>query len=331
MAVPPSEPSTSGRKIVFAVDGTSDAENGLRWVAKELAQKGDTIYLAHVLCDARTPATAVGSSTAATQWSPGRDEAVFAKEFFLRLEHEANAMLQARFVPALQFTGVGYEVALLRMRTHKSAAGIGEVICDRAANLGADLVVIASHGAGVLADYGSVARWCSDNSRVPVLLLPPSVLAGTDGARLGTSLMVAAAGDSAGLPAALEFAARVLSRPSDNIYVVHAVQSAEQEEGVVARKRLLRLAAEWQAGSAVPHAATLNVAVDVLPGATEIGEDGSSVAGQRLCQYAADFNAREVVLVHHGDSMMAEMMYSPVTMQVTKFCPRPLVVLRATT
>ena len=119
----PSDPSTSGRKIVFAVDGTSDAETGLQWVAKELAQKGeapgprglamapeavcnpaqgqalccptcplstpsppvqlrspgDTIYLAHVLCDARTPATAVGSSAAATQWSPGRDEAVFAK------------------------------------------------------------------------------------------------------------------------------------------------------------------------------------------------------------------------------------------------------------
>ena len=32
------------------------------------------MYLAHVLCDPRTPATAVGSSSAAMQWSPARDE-----------------------------------------------------------------------------------------------------------------------------------------------------------------------------------------------------------------------------------------------------------------
>lgn len=36
------------------------------------------MYLAHVIADPRTPATAVGSSTAATQWSPVRDEQRFA-------------------------------------------------------------------------------------------------------------------------------------------------------------------------------------------------------------------------------------------------------------
>lgn len=40
---------------------------------------GDTVYLAHVICDARTHATAVGSSAAATQWTPYREEQVFAK------------------------------------------------------------------------------------------------------------------------------------------------------------------------------------------------------------------------------------------------------------
>jgi hypothetical protein len=29
------------RKIVFAVDGTTDAEEGLRWVVKEIARKGE--------------------------------------------------------------------------------------------------------------------------------------------------------------------------------------------------------------------------------------------------------------------------------------------------
>lgn len=39
-----------------------------------LPPTGDTVYLAHCLSDPRTPATAVGSSSAATQWSPARDE-----------------------------------------------------------------------------------------------------------------------------------------------------------------------------------------------------------------------------------------------------------------
>jgi len=58
-----------------------------------------------------------------------------AQEFFLRMEHEAQAMLASRFIPSLQFTGVGHEVDLLRLRVHKSAAGIAEALAGRAADL----------------------------------------------------------------------------------------------------------------------------------------------------------------------------------------------------
>lgn len=44
-----------------------------------LLVSGDTVHLAHVICDPRTPSTAVGSSAAATQWSPQRDEQSYAK------------------------------------------------------------------------------------------------------------------------------------------------------------------------------------------------------------------------------------------------------------
>ena len=67
-----------------------------------LAPPGDYVYLAHVICDPRTPSTAVGSSSAALQWSPQRDEQRYAKEYLERLEHEAMTMLQGRFVPDLQ-------------------------------------------------------------------------------------------------------------------------------------------------------------------------------------------------------------------------------------
>jgi hypothetical protein len=54
--------------------------------------------------------------------------------------------------------GIQHEESLLRLKVHRSAAGIAEAICTKAADLGADGVLIASHGAGVLADFGSVAR-----------------------------------------------------------------------------------------------------------------------------------------------------------------------------
>lgn len=126
-------------------------------------------------------------------------------------------------------------------------------------------------------------RWCSDNSRVPVLLLPPLVLASNQGQGgapgPSNALLVAAAGDPATLPAAFDFAARTLSKPSDAIYVIHAIESADEEAAVAARKHLLRLAADWQSRCGVAHAPSLNIAVDVLPGATAVGEDGSSVIG----------------------------------------------------
>lgn len=102
-------PSPQGRKFVYAVDGKLENEAALNWAASNIFSKGasvaggaagqgvgqivlatqhapralrahllcaagDTVYLAHCLADPRTPATAVGSSSAATQWSPARDE-----------------------------------------------------------------------------------------------------------------------------------------------------------------------------------------------------------------------------------------------------------------
>lgn len=301
---------------------------------------GDTIHLAHVLCDPRTPATAVGSSTAATQWSPSRDEAVYAREYFMRLEHEAQGMMASRFTPTLQFTGINHQVDLLRLRVHRSAAGIGEALAGKAVDVGASLLVIASHGAGVLADYGSVARWCSENSPIPVLLLPPSVLhsAGPAGGA-SNAVMVAATDDLGGLRQAFDFALEQLTRPGDNVYVVHVQTPANEEIATSARKELVSAVLRWQEESTVAHAPTLSVAVDLLTepasdaavqsmaASSSFDSHSASPAGERLCVQAREFGARAVVLHHHGRSMMREMMYGPMTLHCTKQCCRPLVVL----
>lgn len=282
------------------------------------------------MLDPRTPSTAVGSSAAATQWSPARDEQAFSREYFLRMEHEANTMLANRFIPSLQFTGVNSEVDLLRLRVHKSAAGIGEAICNRAQDIGAEMVVIASHGAGVLAEYGSVARWCMDNSKTPVLLVPPPILRKEE---IGPSktIIVSATDNLAGLRKSFDFAMDNIVRPGDNLYAMHVMQPSSEDAAVAARKQLVADVLRWQAESSSPAAPTLNVAVDLITetsgSSSTFGE--SNQAGAALCNYAAELNARAVVLYHHGKSMMREFMYGPVTIEVTKFCSRPLVVLGA--
>lgn len=302
---------------------------------------GDTVHLAHVICDPRTPSTAVGSSTAATQWTPFRDEQLYAQEFFNRLEHEAQTMLSSRFIPSLQFTGIEYTVELLRLRVHKSAAGIGEALADCATNLGADVLIVASHGAGVLADYGSVARWVSENSPVPALLLPPAVLQQSALGVPCNTILVSATDDLRGLKTAFDFASVTLSKPGDNIYIVHTKQALDEDAAVASRKELINNAMRWQEDSACPHMNTLNVAVDVITSKTseESSEEGTdaglfsgeqtatrSPAGEELCSMAARLNVKAMVLHHHGRSIMREMMYGPLTLNCLKQCERPLLV-----
>jgi nucleotide-binding universal stress UspA family protein len=258
----------------------------------------------------------------------------------MRLEHEAQGMMASRFIPSLQFTGINHEVDLLRLRVHRSAAGIGEALAGKAVDVGASLLVIASHGAGVLADYGSVARWCSENSPTPVLLLPPSVLhtaAPAGGA--SNAVMVAATDDLAALRNAFHFAVEQLTRPGDNLYVVHVQTPADGEAAIAARKELVGAVLRWQEESSVAHAPTLSVAVDLLTepasessvqsmaASSSFDSHSASPAGELLCAQAREFGARAVVLHHHGRSMMRDMMYGPLTLYCTKQCCRPLVVL----
>ncbi|PSC76927.1 universal stress [Micractinium conductrix] len=322
-----------GRKFVFAVDGKPECEEALRWAVSNIFSKGDTVYLAHCLSDPRTPATAVGSSSAATQWSPARDEQRYAKEFFLRMEHEGSAMLQGRYVPLLQFKGVHHEELLLRLKVHRSAAGIAEAICGKAAGLGADAVVIASHGVGVLADFGSVARWAAEHSKVPALLLPPATMDPLAAGKPAAPAVVVAGSDNLqALRGSFEWALHKMARPGDDVYVMHAEQLVSDEDAIAARKRLVQAVFEWQAASSAAAASTVNVICDIVQGSSVPDEsmaepEGESGAGAQLCKLSTDLNARCVALSHHGAGMMRELLWGHVTMHMTKFCTRALVVL----
>ena len=339
-----------GRRIVFAVDGTVHSEEGLRWFARNIARRGDVVHLIHVVCDPRTPSTAVGSSAAALQWSPMRDEQTFAKEFMSRAVHEAHEMMEERYVPSLEMNGIESKVECLKLKVHKSAGGIAEALTNAALNMGADLLVIASHGAGVYADYGSVARWCNENSPVPTMLLPPAVLsqdAMSSPIKMGStnSVLIGAANDLEGLKRCFEYSLTDHTRPSDAVYVVHLMDDVGMSEDdlVQERKKLVSQVMQWQAQSPCLHASTLNVAVHLVVSNSgcdeqehaamsptefvdELAPDWSP-AGTNICDMAAQLNVRTVVLSHHGKNFKREMLYKPITIHCIRQCTSPLVVL----
>jgi hypothetical protein len=60
------------------------------------------------------------------------------------------------------------------LNTPRSAATIAEALCEDAARTSARMLVVAVHGEE-MAHFGSVARYCCQHSKVPVMLLPAQV------------------------------------------------------------------------------------------------------------------------------------------------------------
>ncbi|KAK9867930.1 hypothetical protein WJX84_012218 [Apatococcus fuscideae] len=155
-------------------------QEALEWLLEKVARPGDSLKLLHVISDPRSPSTAVGSMGPGshTQWSSfrgGNEESYGTRQSYMSgLQEKANQMIKRRFGPALKGAGAAHEVVFAMERGTKSAAGIGEAICSKAQELKAGMLLIASHGRGVLAEYGSVAKYCSDNASVPVLMMPPA-------------------------------------------------------------------------------------------------------------------------------------------------------------
>ena len=343
------EPPAKTRRIVFAVDGTPASEQGLAWLSRNILQKStDVVHLANVVCDSRTPSTGVGSFSnyaAHTQWTPSREERSFAKEIESKMAREATEMLEARYKPVLEMQGIECVMDILPLKLHKSAGGIAETIVHAAKDLGADLVVLCSHGPGARTDFGSVARWCEENSPIPTMLLPSSVLTQSNPPTViqmgaSNSILVAAADDMDGLKRSFDYAVTDHTRPGDGVYVVHAIDEKERSEDELMqlRKELVSNVLRWQAESPCPHAASLNVAVQlVLASAASDSSSSSSdeelapcmsPAGADIVEMAARTNVRTVILAHHGKNMMREMLYKPLTLHCINNCQSPLIVLQ---
>ncbi|GJP48110.1 hypothetical protein CLOM_g7389 [Closterium sp. NIES-68] len=147
------------RTILIAVDSSESSYNAVRWVATFLLRTGDRIVILHV------------------QPQPDLVQGVVAKD--LPLDPEAIESIRTHISKLSRVTLQKCQDICQSFKfAAETKAEIGDprtVICEEAAHLNADLLVMGSRGLGTLTRQllGSVSSYCVHNAPVPVLVVRP--------------------------------------------------------------------------------------------------------------------------------------------------------------
>jgi structural maintenance of chromosome 2 len=309
------------------VDNTTDAEEAVEWAVQYLLRPGDELHLVHVVSDPRTNEVQVGAwGGGGAASAPAMVDYEDRQSHFHRLQQQAETMIAQRFAPQLRDAGSSFKVDILRERGMNSAAGIGHALCEHAAQLGSSIMLIASHGSGVLADYGSVAKYCSANSSCPVLLIPPHVQ-GLQNQEPGVLLVVALA-DTRGLQHVTEFALKNFWRQSESVHAIYIEDRSSSGEPAPSQQLLCQQVEQTiaQVAASSTGSTTVECQLEVLAPPTPLDSTGDFDMGEEICDRADQLQARTVVLLHHGKDLVKEMVFGSITSYATRNCKRPLVV-----
>ncbi|GLC64503.1 hypothetical protein PLESTF_000173100 [Pleodorina starrii] len=348
------EPSTAGGTILVALDDTDDAAAAVDWVAKNLFIPGelyglDELRVVHVVCDPRTLQwqTSLGTSASGRPialssldlgLSPpaGRgtygDVEIDLHDYVARLNKAAEKVVERR-CESLRQGGIKYEVELPRLPSARSAAGIAEALLDAVRRNDATLLVVASHGPGALAEYGSVSRFCYQHSTVPLLLMPSpetQAMACTRAAPAdgGAARTAAAGGGAVG---------------SEILLVVNHLEELANVWQWVAdncTRKGDRLAIWHVAGPSASGMPSLPIAIANQMRRRGMGDvsyrtmysatgDPQDLAEQ-VCQEAAcNSTVKLVVLLNYSRrGLIQEALHGSIASHLSRHCPKPLLLLQ---
>ncbi|KAG2447576.1 hypothetical protein HYH02_007499 [Chlamydomonas schloesseri] len=118
------------------------------------------------------------------------------QDYLSRLSSSAAAVVSRRCAGLAAAGVTHYSTELPRLTVPRSAAAIAQALMEAVKRADAKLLVVANHGPGALAEFGSVARYCYQHSAVPLLLFP-SLAAQAEAAALAARHLPAAAAAAA--------------------------------------------------------------------------------------------------------------------------------------
>ncbi|PNW73049.1 hypothetical protein CHLRE_14g616850v5 [Chlamydomonas reinhardtii] len=118
------------------------------------------------------PSATAAEVAVAAGVSGGTVEEPELKDYLSRLNASAAAVVSRRCAGLAAAGVTHYSTELPRLTVPRSAAAIAQALMESVKRADAKLLVVANHGPGALAEYGSVARYCYQHSPVPLLLFP---------------------------------------------------------------------------------------------------------------------------------------------------------------
>ncbi|TKW12245.1 hypothetical protein SEVIR_5G024700v4 [Setaria viridis] len=150
----------AGRRIVVAVDEGEESVHALTWCLANVVSPagGDTLLLVH----ARRPRPVYAAMDSAGY--------IMTSDVLASVERHATAVSAAAVDKAKRLCA---EHPHLAVETLVESGDPRDVICDAADKVGADLLVMGSHGYGFIqrAFLGSVSNHCAQNCKCPVLIV----------------------------------------------------------------------------------------------------------------------------------------------------------------
>jgi nucleotide-binding universal stress UspA family protein len=148
------------RKILVAVDEGEESTYALSWCLKNLVMQNskDTLVLLYV-----KPPRVVYSTLDGTGY-------MFTSDIRATMDKYSNEVAQCVIEKAKR---ICKDVKDVKVESRVENGDARDVICDMADKLGADVVVLGSHGYGVIkrAFLGSVSNHCAQNIKCPVLIV----------------------------------------------------------------------------------------------------------------------------------------------------------------
>uniref|UniRef100_A0ACD5YMV2 Uncharacterized protein n=1 Tax=Avena sativa TaxID=4498 RepID=A0ACD5YMV2_AVESA len=154
-----------GRRVMVAVDEGDESARALRWCLANFAARGDTIVLLYVR--APPPTYSVLDATGPVGY-------MFAGEATAAVEGYSRQVADAVVEKAKNLCALhGKEKGETKVEAKVSVGDARTVICDMVDKLGADVLVMGSHGYGLFkrALLGSVSDYCVRNANCPVLIV----------------------------------------------------------------------------------------------------------------------------------------------------------------
>ncbi|XP_052207997.1 universal stress protein PHOS32-like [Diospyros lotus] len=149
------------RRILVAVDEGEESMHALSWCLNNVANSADTIVLLY----AREPRS-VYSALDGTGY-------LFSSEIVAAMERFVNEVADCVMEKAKRLCREAAPRHAVKVETRVETGDPRDVICQAVEKLGIDMVVMGSHGYGLIkrAFLGSVSNHCAQNVKCPVLIV----------------------------------------------------------------------------------------------------------------------------------------------------------------